>query len=71
MMLAALSLVGALLVGYGTSVNRQRTWLHNLVFAAILTMTTYVIVDFEFPRVGLIRVDAADQMLIELRESMR
>ena len=71
MMLAALSLVGALLVGYGTSVNKQRTWLHKLVFAAILTVTIYVIVDFEFPRVGLIRVDAADQMLIDLRESMR
>ena len=70
-MLAALSLVGALLVGYGTSVNRQRTWLHNLVFAAILTLTIYVIVDFEFPRVGLIRVDDADQMLIDLREGMR
>ena len=70
-MLAALSLVGALLVGYGSSVNRQRTWLHNLVFAAILTVTIYVIVDFEFPRVGLIRVDDADQMLIDLREGMR
>ena len=71
MMLAALSLVGALLVGYGSSVNRQRTWLHNLVFASILTLTIYVIVDFEFPRVGLIRVDDADQMLINLRASMR
>ena len=70
-MLAALSLVGALLVGYGSSVNRHRTWLHNLVFAAILTLTIYVIVDFEFPRVGLIRVDDADQMLIDLREGMR
>ena len=70
-MLAALSLVGALLVGYGSAVNRQRTWLHNLVFAAILTVTIYVIVDFELPRVGLIRVDNADQMLIDLREGMR
>jgi hypothetical protein len=31
----------------------------------------YVIVDIEFPRLGLIRVDAADQVLFELRESMQ
>ncbi len=69
-LLVGLSLIGTLLVGYGTSLNRNRSWLHTLVFAAILTVTTYVIVDLEFPRFGLIRVDAADELLIELRESM-
>ena len=71
LMLAALAVVGALLVGYGTSANRRRTWLHTLVFAVILSITTYVIIDLEFPRLGLIRVDAADQMLVDLRASMR
>lgn len=71
MMLGALALVGALLVGYGTSINKQRTWLHTLVFAVILSITTYVIVDLEFPRLGLIRVDSADQVLTDLRASMR
>lgn len=70
-MLAAVAFVGALLVGYGTSVNQQRTWLHTLVFAVILSITTYVIIDLEFPRLGLIRVDAADQVLRDLRASMR
>ena len=40
-------------------------------FAAVLSLTVYVILDLEFPRLGLIRVDAADQVLIELRESMK
>jgi hypothetical protein len=71
LMLGALALVGALLVGYGTSVNRQRTWLHTLVFAVFLAITTYVIIDFEFPRLGLVRVDSADEVLVELRASMR
>ncbi len=53
------------------SVNRGRTWLHTLVFAAILSLTIYVIVDLEFPRLGLIRVDAADQALVDLRASMQ
>jgi hypothetical protein len=71
LMLAVLSLVGSLLVGYGISANRRRSWLHTIVFAGILTVTTYVIVDLEFPRLGLIRVDSADQVLVELRASMR
>ncbi len=71
LMLAMLALVGALLVGYGTSVNKQRTWLHTLVFAAILSLTTYVIIDLEFPRLGLIRIDEADRILVDLREGMR
>ena len=70
LLLAGLSFIGALLVGYGTSLNRHRTWLHTLIFAFILSLTTYVIVDLEFPRLGLIRVDAADQALDDLRKSM-
>lgn len=71
MLLGGLSLLGGLLVGYSTAVNKDRTWLHILAFAAILSLTVYVIADLEFPRLGLIRVDAADQVLIELRQSMR
>ena len=71
MMLAALAVVGALLVGYGTSVNKQRSWLHTLAYAVILSFTTYVIIDLEFPRLGLIRVDSADRVLTDLRSSMR
>jgi hypothetical protein len=71
LLLAGLSLVGALLVGYGTSTNKGRSWFHIVVFAAILSLTVYVIVDLEFPRLGMIRVDAADQLLVEVRNSMR
>ena len=71
LLLGGLSLVGALLVGYGSSPNKDRSWFHMVVFAAILSLTVYVIVDLEFPRLGLIRVDAADQVLIELRQSMQ
>ena len=69
-LLVVLSLIGALLVGYDTSPNKDRSWLHMVVFAAIMSLAVYVIVDLEFPRLGLIRVDAADQALIELRKSM-
>jgi hypothetical protein len=71
LLLGGLSFVGALLVGYGTSPNKDRSWFHTIVFAAILSLTVYVIVDLEFPRLGLIRVDAADQVLLELQKSMQ
>jgi hypothetical protein len=71
LLLAGLSLVGSLLVGYGMSENKRQSWLHTTAFAIVLSLTTYVIVDLEFPRVGLIRVDAADQVLVDLRKSMR
>jgi hypothetical protein len=38
-------------------------------FAAIIAVSAYLILDLEFPRFGLIRVDAADQLLVEVRAS--
>ena len=71
LLLAGLSLVGSLLVGYGMSENKRQSWLHTVAFAIVLSLTVYVIVDLEFPRVGLIRIDGADRVLVELRKSMR
>ena len=70
LLLVAMSLICALLVGYGTSQNTARSWLHTFTFAAVISLTVYVIIDIEFPRVGLIRVDAADEMLLQVRDSM-
>jgi len=70
-MLGGLALVSALLAGYGMAGSTTRSWLHMLGFAGILAVTVYVILDIEFPRLGLIRVDAFDQALVELRESMK
>ena len=71
LLLGGLCLIGALLVGHRTSPDNSRSWFHPVVFAAALSVTVYVIVDIEFPRLGLIRVDAADQVLIDLRKSMQ
>ncbi len=69
-LMALLGLVAGLLMGYDTSTNRDRSVLHTWIFAAILSLTFYVIIDLEFPRLGMIRVDAADQVLVRLRTSM-
>jgi hypothetical protein len=70
-LLGGLCLIGALLVGHGTAPGKGRSWFHPVIFAAILSLTVYVIVDLEYPRLGLIRIDAADQALLDLRNSMQ
>jgi hypothetical protein len=70
-MLFGLALAGALLAGYGMAGGRARSWLHMVGFAAVLAGAVYVIIDLEYPRLGLIRVDAFDTALVELRSSMR
>jgi hypothetical protein len=71
MLLAVLSLVGAMLVGFGTSANKDRSWFHQVTFALVISMAIYVIVDLEYPRLGLIKVDSADQALLDVAASMR
>lgn len=71
LLLCGLSLVGALLAGYGMSCSRGRSLLHVAAFASIISLTVYVILDLEYPRLGFIRIDAADQVLIDLRKSMK
>jgi hypothetical protein len=71
LLLGGLCLLGALLVGYSTSPDKSRSWFHPVIFAAALSVTVYVIVDVEYPRLGLIRVDTADQVLIDVRKSMQ
>jgi hypothetical protein len=70
-MLIALALASALLAGFGMAGSKSRSWLHILGFAGVMAVAVYVIIDLEFPRLGLIRVDTFDQALVELRASMK
>lgn len=70
LMLLVLALTSALLAGHSMAGGRTRNWLHMVIFAAVMAMAVYIILDIEFPRLGLIRVDAFDQALVELRASM-
>lgn len=69
-MLGILALASALLAGYGMA-DGARSALHNIVFAGVLAVTIYLIVDLEYPRLGFIRVDEIDRVLYDLRESMK
>ncbi len=69
-MLCALVLVSAFLAGFGQARASRQSLLHLAGFAAITSVSIYLILDMEYPRLGLIRVDSFDQALVELRSSM-
>jgi len=70
-MLGIMACVAAFMAGHGMSGSKVRSWVHNVGFAAILALTVFVILDLEFPRLGFIRVNAFDQVLVDLRQSMK
>lgn len=71
LLLGGLCLVCSPLVGYVMCATRLRSWFYMMLIASTMSLTLYVILDLEYPRLGLIRIDSADQTLIELREIMR
>ncbi len=70
-MLFGMALVAALLAGYGMARRTTTSWIHILGFAAVMAAAVFVIVDLEYPRFGMIRVDSFDRALTDLRGSMR
>ena len=67
-LLIFLALMSALLAGYGMAKRDKRSLLHIFLYAACISATIYAVTDLEHPRSGLIRVDAADQALMGLRD---
>ena len=70
-LLFALILSCALFAGYGMSGSSGRNWLHRLGFSFVLAAAVFVIIDLEHPRFGLIRIDAFDRALTDVRETMK
>jgi len=70
-MLIGLAFVSALLAGYQSAGGKAYDWVHEVGFAGIVAFTVFVILDIEFPRLGFVRLDATDQLLVTVRESMK
>lgn len=70
-MLVGLVLVSSVIAGFAMSPSPTRRWLHWISFAVAMAGALYVVLDLEFPRAGLFRIDAFDQFLIDLRKSMK
>ena len=70
-MLFGLALIGSLVAGYNAAKSDRHDWLRIIGFATVTTIAVYVILDMEFPRQGLIRLDAFDQALADIRATMK
>ena len=70
-MLGVLVLGGSLISGYELSGAKERNLLHAVSFAVLMACVIYVILDMEHPRVGLIRLDNFDQVMTDVRQSIK
>jgi hypothetical protein len=69
-MVGVAALAAALFAGYSMA-GPKRNWIYVIGIAATISVITWVIVEVEYPRLGLIRVNAFDRALMEQRATMR
>jgi hypothetical protein len=69
-LLLGLGFICSLLAGFRMSSGQNRSWLHILGFTVLTVIIVYVMLDVEYPRAGLIRLETADQLLVNLRNHM-
>lgn len=70
-LLLLLILQGALLAGYAMSRGGRRRWSHTITFVLMVTITIWIILDLEFPRLGVIQVNDFDQAIVDVRSTMQ
>jgi len=69
-MIVVLAFVGAVFSGYGLGGAQERSWVHRWAFPLAMATAVFVIIDMEYPRLGLIRMDAIDYLMADLRKMM-
>ena len=70
LLLFSVGLLCAVLAGYRMASAQHRSWLHILIFTIITVVVVFVILDLDYLREGLIRLQTADQLLIKTRAAM-
>lgn len=66
MLMTMLALVVSFLAGYDHGRRLRHPLLRTSLFAGVFAITTWVIVDMEYPRLGLLVADSQDPILDEL-----
>jgi hypothetical protein len=61
----------SLLAGFGMAASAGHSWIHMALFAGTLTVSLYIVTDMEYPRLGLIRIEAFDHFLADAYDQMR
>ena len=70
-LLFCLALICSLLAGYRMASVQHPSWLHILSLTVFTVLIIFVTLDIEYPRTGLIRLEAVDQLLVKAREAIK
>lgn len=70
-MIGVSALAAAVFAGYGLANRPTRSWMYMIGTSATVAIAIYVIIELEYPRVGLLRVAPVDQALIDVRAEMK
>ena len=71
LLLIGLAALGAYLVGYTSAENSQKNSIHIWSYVLLTAFTIYVILNLEFPRIGFIRFNSFDEILVDARQNMK
>jgi len=69
-LIGVMALIGAFYLGIGQSESPTRNWSFIVGVAGAVAIAMYVIIELEYPRLGVVRVDPFDRALVELRQTM-
>ena len=70
LLLGVLAFACSVFAGYDMASQPRLNRLHSVAFALVMAVTAFVIIDLEFPRLGLIRMTDSDEVLLALRKGM-
>jgi hypothetical protein len=70
-MLVLTVLASSSLAGYTMSASEMRDWVCVIAFACVVGAAVYTIFDYEYPRVGLVRIDPIDEVLVQTLRQMK
>jgi len=71
LMLLALGMMCSTMAGFAMSEGKSRNWLYTLSFSFMISVTCYVILDLEYPRLGFLQVKNFDEALRSILTSMQ
>jgi hypothetical protein len=70
-LLFVLALASALVAGHSMASAKVAPWLHMVTFTTVIAASIFLVLDLEYPRAGVIRIDQIDQLLANVRAGMR
>jgi hypothetical protein len=69
--LALMALMTALFAGYATVQAPARNWLYMIGLSSTVSLAMWGVLELEYPRLGLVRVNSMDSALVEFRALMK